>query len=76
MRDHNAQKTQELVYKGDVETGLRIWWRNLTSNLPISKARRSRGVQEEASMSIESHGSRGIYLDLCCRGAIRHDYCP
>ena len=76
MRDHDAQKTQELVYESDVKAGLRIWWRNLTGYLPISKSSCSRGIEEEASMCIESHRSRGIDLNLCCRGAIRHDYCP
>ena len=66
MRNHDAQKAQELVYEGDIQAGFCVWRRNLAGYLAIPKSRCPRRVEKEASMCIESHGSGGIDLDFCC----------
>lgn len=61
---HDAQQAQKLVYKGNIEAGLRIRGRNLPRHLPFSQSCRPRRIEEKPSVCIEGHRFGGMYLDF------------
>lgn len=73
-RYHYTQQAKKLMQERQIQTRLRLRRRHLRRMLPIRQPRRSRRIQEQSPMRIESHRFRRVDGNFRRRILMRHIY--